>query len=222
VAEQDDELELKKRARRRLVGAVALVVLAVALLPLVMDEEAPPVARDLAIRIPATSEPRPQALNSVPAPAELKRAPAEQAGPLPDAAKPVAEVPPAPRPAEEKASAPPPPAVPPKTAEPAAPPAAPAGGGSADAQRAQAILGGRSDEVQYVLLIGAYANAANVTALTGRLADLGIKTYTETVDMPQGRRTRVRAGPFATRDAAEQALERMKRIGVAGQIAVRP
>jgi DedD protein len=33
-----------------------------------------------------------------------------------------------------------------------------------------------------------------------------------------GKKTRVRAGPFASRDAAEKALEKMKRIGVSGVI----
>ncbi|MCL2525209.1 MAG: SPOR domain-containing protein [Betaproteobacteria bacterium] len=71
------------------------------------------------------------------------------------------------------------------------------------------------------MLIGAFANEANVRNLQSKLGELGIKMYTEPLDTPQGRKTRVRAGPFASREAAEKALERMKKIGVSGVVAPR-
>ena len=52
-----------------------------------------------------------------------------------------------------------------------------------------------------------------------KLSELGLKVYTETLDSPQGKKTRVRAGPFPSRDAADKALEKMKRIGVNGVVA---
>jgi DedD protein len=55
MSENDPQLELKKRARRRLVGAAALAVLAAIVLPMVMDQapkqQAP--VQDIQIRIPA-------------------------------------------------------------------------------------------------------------------------------------------------------------------------
>ena len=54
MSENDAQLELKKRARRRLVGAAALAVLAAIVLPMVMDQapkQQP--AQDIQIRIPA-------------------------------------------------------------------------------------------------------------------------------------------------------------------------
>lgn len=230
MAEQEEDLELKKRARRRLVGAIAFALLAVALLPLVMDEEAPRVGADIAIRIPGQNEVRDTPLVATP---ENRRdaAPAQAPVNVPATdAKPEAksEVKP-----EVKVE---PPAAGPATSSTKADEAKAARSGESprpiekdnspavekDSQRVQAILDGKPDEVQYVLLIGAYANASNVTALTQKLADLGVKTYTESVSLPQGKRTRVRAGPFPTRDAAEAAQAKMKRIGVNGQIAVRP
>ncbi|HRE16792.1 MAG TPA: SPOR domain-containing protein, partial [Rhodocyclaceae bacterium] len=62
---------------------------------------------------------------------------------------------------------------------------------------------------------------ANVKNLQGKLAELGIKVFTEPLDSPQGRKIRVRAGPFASREAAESALEKMKRIGVTGVLAAK-
>jgi DedD protein len=217
VAEQDDDLELKKRARRRLVGAVAFAVLAVALLPTVMDEEPPRVGADIAIRIPGQDEPRSTPLaaapESSPTPAQGSPKPAESApaGAADDKEAPVSPA----RPEAPRTE----PAKPAETPKPAAKESSPP---AAEAHRAQAILDGAAANTEYVLLIGAYANQANVKALTAKLADLGIKTYTETVSLPQGKRTRVRAGPFASRAAAEAAQDRMKRIGVNGQLAVRP
>ena len=210
MAEQENDLELKKRARRRLVGAVAFAVLAVALLPTVMDEEPPRVASDIAIRIPGQDEARPVPLTATP---ESRPAPpVAPADPPPPSASADDDSPKAERPKVESPSS--------EKPKPAVKPAlAPA---EVDAKRAQSILEGRPNEQEYVLLIGAYANMANVTALTGKLSGLGIKTYTESVTLPQGKRTRVRAGPFENRAAAEAARDKMKRIGVSGQIAVRP
>ena len=72
-----------------------------------------------------------------------------------------------------------------------------------------------------MVLIGAFSNPANVKQLQTKIGELGIKVYTEPLDSPGGKKTRVRAGPFANRDAAEKALEKMKRIGVNGVVAAR-
>jgi DedD protein len=74
---------------------------------------------------------------------------------------------------------------------------------------------------EFVILIGAFANPANVRQLQAKLGELGIKVYTEVLASPQGNKTRVRAGPFPTRDAADKALEKMKRIGVNGVVAAK-
>jgi DedD protein len=49
----------------------------------------------------------------------------------------------------------------------------------------------------------------------------GVNTYTEVLDTPDGKKTRVRAGPFPNREAAEKALEKLKKIGVTGVVAGR-
>ncbi len=72
-----------------------------------------------------------------------------------------------------------------------------------------------------LLTLAAFSNPANVKQLQTKIGELGIKVYTEPLDSPGGKKTRVRAGPFANRDAAEKALEKMKRIGVNGVVAAR-
>lgn len=248
-----DDLELKKRARRRLVGAVAFALFAAVVLPMVMDEAPPPAGHDIELRIPGQDQ-----VTSSPL-ATGKAAPLPSSG----TAKPIAPEPPAAgKPASGAATE----AVVPATVPPAptaiassarvaeaALPAKPAGSTSegkeaartavapasksepvakkevsADARRAQAILDAQGATAMpsvteangaQVILIGAFANATNVKNLQIKLGQLGIKTYTENLESPQGRKTRVRAGPFANREAAEKALEKMKRIGVAGVVA---
>ena len=101
----------------------------------------------------------------------------------------------------------------------------PAGG---DSQRAAAILAGKHVEAaangggQFVILIGAFSNPANVKQLQTKIGELGIKVFTESLDSPEGKKTRVRAGPFPNREAAEKAAEKIKRIGVNGVVAAKP
>ena len=84
MAVQVAEEDFKRRARRRLMGAVALTLLAVIVLPLVLDKEPPP-AGPLNIQMPPSSAtpapvnpipaaPNPPAVKTVPGPA----APSEQ------------------------------------------------------------------------------------------------------------------------------------------------
>ena len=53
MANDDAQTDLKKRARRRLVGAAALALLAVIVLPMIMDPEPKPVGEDIQVRIPS-------------------------------------------------------------------------------------------------------------------------------------------------------------------------
>ncbi|MDO4593068.1 MAG: SPOR domain-containing protein, partial [Comamonadaceae bacterium] len=45
-----------------------------------------------------------------------------------------------------------------------------------------------------------------------------LKTYTQTVDTKDGKRTRVRVGPFAQRDEADKAAARIKGLGLAAAV----
>lgn len=246
MPEADAQLPLKKRARRRLVGAIALAVLAAVVLPMVMDQAPQAPVQDVQIRIPGQDQVpafAPKALAAKPA-----EAPAAKAAAAPVAEKPVA---PAVEKTAEKAAE----KAAEKTAEkPVAEPAkpvakpekkaekpaektpekpAPAKAGADDSNRAAAILSGKPAAAdasatakpaaggEHVILIGAFANPANVKQLQSKLGELGIKVYTEILDSPQGKKTRVRAGPFPSRDAADKALDKMKRIGVNGVVAAK-
>jgi len=240
MEENDVQLQLKKRARRRLVGAVAFVSVVAVVLPMVMDHEPRQTVQDVEIRIPGQDE-KPFAPKFAEAPvakpAEKPPLVEPDVKPVESDIKPTARVlevvkdKPADKPAEKPA------AKPEKTPEkPAAKPAEKVAEKTAekpvakneDAKRAAAILAGQGVEAktaakggEYLVLIGAFSNEANVKTLKTKLGEQGIKTYSEPLDTPQGKKTRVRAGPFASREAAEKALEKMQRIGVSGVISAK-
>lgn len=87
-----------------------------------------------------------------------------------------------------------------------------------EARRVQARL---KDEV-YMVPLGAFTNSDNAKQVQDKAASAGIKSYTESVKLPQGEQTRVRAGPFSSRDAAEKARDKLKSIGLeVGQVGQR-
>lgn len=237
MQEADPQLPLKKRARRRLVGAIAFVTLLAVFLPMLMDHEPRQPSQDVEIRIPGQDEkpfaPKfagPADKAAPPAAAPVAR-PAEAPKGV-EVAKPVA-VPPVekPVPVAEKPAAKPTEKPAEKPVEKPAEKAGDKASGKpavAEARRAAAILDGKPVAAapvaggEQVILIGAFANEGNVKQIKAKLGELGIRVYTEPLDSPQGKKTRVRAGPFPNREAAEKALEKMKRIGVSGVVAAKP
>ena len=144
--EQQDVETLKRRGRRRLVGAVALVLAAVIVLPMVFDPEPKSTQTPVTVRIPAENDAPPFAPKAAP-----------KAAPSP------------------------------------APQAAPA---------TQLPTG------EYVIQVGAYARPEAVIA---KLSAAKVPYYTEPM---AGNLTRVRAGPFPSREAADQALGKLKELGL--------
>jgi DedD protein len=74
---------------------------------------------------------------------------------------------------------------------------------------------------QYVVQVIALADAEKAQRLQEKIAAAGVKSYTEVVKTVKGEVTRVRAGPFATREAAEKARDQLKAIGMSGNITTR-
>lgn len=231
---QDAQTELKRRARRRLIGASALALLAVVVLPMVMDHEPRPPAQDIQVRIPSQDGGGSGSIAArllpekgpTPLPPSVETRPAVTPTPVeaPPVVKPEPKVEPK---LEVKAVAKPEPKTSPaKPEKKAVDEKKPADTGrTAEGVRAEAALSGAPAPAaaeaasQWVVQLGAYKDAANVKQLTARLKGMGVPSYTEKFDSPQGPRTRVRAGPFATKEAAEKAQVRAKAIGVSGPIA---
>ncbi len=191
---------LQRRARRRLVGAVALVLLIVIVLPLVFDREPRPITQDLVIEIPSQDSGKfaPRIQPQPPAPAEPAKAPVLEPPrvPAPEGKiEPPAKTEPAAK-AEAPAKAAPAKSEPEKSAE-------------SEARRAQAIL----ESETFVVPLGAYMNPANAKQVQSRAAAAGYKAYAEKFKGSKGEQLRVRAGPFTTRESAEQARDKLKSMG---------
>jgi DedD protein len=69
-----------------------------------------------------------------------------------------------------------------------------------------------------VVQAGAYTDAGTLREARQKVERLGLKTYTQVVESDAGRRTRVRVGPFDSRDDAEKAAARIKSAGLAASI----
>ena len=73
---------------------------------------------------------------------------------------------------------------------------------------------------RFVVQVGAFTDATAVREARSKVEKLGLKTYTQVIETPTGRRTRVRVGPFETRDEADRASVRLKATGLAAYILV--
>ena len=65
-----------------------------------------------------------------------------------------------------------------------------------------------------VVQVGAYADATKLAEARHKLEALGLKTYTQVVEVDGAKRTRVRVGPFASRADADKAAARIKSAGL--------
>jgi len=141
---------------------------------------------------------------AVPTPVASAAAAAPRAAPMPAAG-------PAPAPA---------PAL--STAAPAA--ANAASGTSADASRARALLDGQSASApsagRFVVQVGAFADPAKAQAARRKLEAAGLKTYTHVADTKEGKRTRVRLGPFDSREEADKAAAKVKGLDLPAAILI--
>lgn len=201
MADSPDATLLRRRARRRLVGAIALVVFVVVVLPLVLDQEQRPATQTLTVQIPS-----------------------QNAGPF---KTPVVPPLPAPAAASTKSES----AAPAeKSAPPAARPHASTGDSVkaastetprtqlAEARRAQALL----NDVAYFVPLGAFVNPDNARQVQDKATAAGVGSYTEKVKSRRGEQIRVRAGPFSSREAAEKAREALGSTGLTvGQVTKR-
>jgi len=234
-----EELQLKKRARRRLIGAIALVTIVAVFLPMVLDHEPRPVVQDINIQIPSpgsgtfTSKivPLPPGPSDGKSAAKSAAEPPKAEPPKSDTAAtatPPAAVAAAPeaKPAAETPAKPPAfdtEAAPPKKAEPAPKPAAkkaapkPAAK-SAPAPKAAAKPADAKSAGGFVVQVAALNDADKAKQMRDSIAASGIKSYTEVVPTVKGNVTRVRAGPFASRAEAEKMRDKLKDMGLSGNI----
>jgi DedD protein len=228
---------MRKRARHRLIGAAVLVLLGVIGFPLLFDSQPRPIAVDITIEIPdkdqvkrlkeappapsrAKAEPEADAPTTAAATEKAPATPAVSATrlssgsisatasadasakpaakpPAADAAKPQAKV------EDTKAAS--------KVADKGAQPAATSTAIPMIEER-ESDKKPAASEARFVVQVGAFADAAKAREVRLKLERAGLKTYTQVVEPKEGRRIRVRVGPFATKNDAEKAAEKIKKM----------
>ncbi len=182
----DDEVSLKRRARRRLIGAVALAVVIVVLLPMVLDSEPKLAGQDIELRIPDKNKvgefvPR---MGIPTAPVSI----------------PVSAVPSQPVVTNQVVAAP-------QEIESKIAPVKSGGKPVGDTRIENRQLTPHSG---FVVQVGAFANADTAHQWQQKLSNQNIKVYTEKV----GDKIRVRAGPYDTREAADNVYKKLEAQGL--------
>lgn len=211
----EEELQLRKRARRRLIGAIALVAVVSAVLPMVLDTDPKPTSTEVNIQIPspdAKMAPPGKQEKMAEAKTVAKAEPAkeEKAAEAPVAA-PVPEERPAPK-ATEK--------VPEKDAAEKVPEKkAPEKKAAEKASEAAADKPVKPKPGTFYIQVAALAEAEKARAVQEKIAAAGVRAYTVIVTSGGVKMTRVRAGPFATHEEAERARSQLVLIGLDGKVA---
>ena len=203
-ASEDD---LKRRARRRLIGAVALTLLAVIALPLMMEDEPPPAAK-LEVRMPVNGK-TPDFVPIAPPPVtppvaavapETPNAPSRPSEPTPGQTDAPAAGIRTPKVEVEK----PKPAVESEVKKPAKPNLPLKDESKTTVEKSTA----------FVVQLGAFSDASKTQELKQQVDGLGMSSYTD----KSGALTRLRVGPFTSREAASAAAAKLELAGMHGQV----
>ena len=236
--------DLRRRARRRLVGAIVLALAAAVFVPMLLESDPKPLGEDVSVRIPPVddgkfvnrlndpgkaspgkaavpkSDARPDAkpeMKAEPSRPEASKAEPPKVEP-PKLEPPKAEAPKAEAPkAETVAAAPATAATSPKPAPSPAPPATPA---PAVAAASNAPPTHSEPPLSgFSVQLAAFSDDKGANSLTNKLKKAGYPAYTEPLVTTKGTLWRVRVGPYASRDAAASSRDKLKGDGYSGIVA---
>ena len=224
---------VRRRARHRLIGAVVLVLLAVVGFPLMFDTQPRPVAVDTPILIPdrpsnaplkVTQAPPAQANPAKPLLHDAKTLPVQEGLDAKEEVVQTGKPAPADEPNPLQEPAPKPPVVkdevkpaPSKTDNPES-----ADKSKDDGNKARAWLEGKPPAAggeRHVVQVGAFSDQAKVREVRRKLEQAGLITFTQTVDGKDGKSTtRVRLGPFSSRQEAEKAAAKVRKLDLSAAV----
>ncbi len=195
----DDELNIRRRARRRLIGAIALTLAVVVILPMVLDSEPKPSQPDIDLRIP-DPEKIGEYVTSVAIPEKST---------LPPVAEPAVEtteVGMATDSSDNNATLAKPETVSGKLPNPKLANPKIVAENKITPEKPASTPGAES----YVAQVGAYSNASTAKSELNLLKSWGFKAYTE----KSGDTIRVRIGPYTEREKAEKVGKMLEKHGL--------
>ena len=196
----DQELNLKKRARRRLVGAIALVLLMIIVLPMILKDRAATSPQDkITISLPGEQQ---TVIPAAPNDFDSSIVPAEPSTTATtETSEPTVATP----------------------AEPIVDPEATV----AKPEKQELVKQTPTKETSkskdeathhFYVQIGVFSDEANVKQLRDKLSDLGYKSQTEKIDTLKGKKIRLRTQLFTDRNEAAIALQNIKDAGLTGMV----
>lgn len=200
----NEELNLKKRARRRLVGAIALVMLMIIVLPMILQDRASLAPQDvITITMPEVHDSVTNTDQSASAtPLDESQTPglpivAEEPS-IPDLVLDEATV-------SDKAVS--------KNSEV---------GNENVTKLAEPKLEGnkmqQKDNDSFAIQVGVYSDATNVKQLQAKLKETGFTSETEKISTIKGEKIRLKVGNYHTRQEAANALVKLKASGISGMV----
>lgn len=224
------ELEIKRRGRRRLIGAVTIGLLAIVFLPMIFDSEpgrnkspTKSGSQEISIQIPPKEGlpplPAPSTASTI-APSVTSAAPKAPSAAAPTPAPPLASV----APVEQKPATV---SIPAPTPEPAPKVAAkvePAKSEKPEKKPEPVAAPPKATEAKaeikqgFVVQVGAFKDVENTKQIVAQARTAKLPVYTDTVATANGTVTRVRVGPFLTKQKADAALAQLKLSGSDGKI----
>jgi DedD protein len=196
---------LRRRARHRLIGASVLVVLAVIVFPLLFDTQPRPVAVDIAVDIPDRAAAKPLVDTSKQKPLSAAAGLDAKEEVVPET-KPKVDV--KPEVAVAATSA---------TATVAMTPQAPVTPEAAKVEP-KADTNSKDTGARFVVQAGTFSDEAKLREVRSKLEKAGITTYTQVIEGKDGRRVRVRVGPFNKRDDADKMANKIKQLQLQPQV----
>jgi DedD protein len=241
----DPALPEKRRARRRLIGAIALVLAAIIGLPMIFDSEPKPFSDEIAIQIPARDAPvTRQSAPSLP-PLELSpptnRVVEKPSAPIaPDS--PIAPKIDTPAPVVKNNVAEPVQAEKEVKKEVAPKESSKENTKEITKEKAKDKVNDKSNNkasnktdstkqsdskntksnrdlpIRYVLQVAAVENKAKADDMQEKLKKAGIKSYTQKIPTSAGDRIRIRVGPFVNKEEAEKMRARLRKLGLNGSL----
>ncbi len=221
---------MRRRAKHRLIGATVLVLLGVLGFPLLFDKQPRPISVDIPIEIPDKSKAKPltipQPLGAPVGQTEIvapvaSDAPGKAQSAAPTAGEKLTAAPALIMPESAKVVAV---AEPQSSGKPAEKPVL----GVArlvENTKAEALPQSQAvekvagvNESRFVVQVGAYSDVARAREVRLKVEHVGLKTYTQLVETKDGRRIRVRVGPFASKAEADKAAEKIKKLDLPAAI----
>jgi DedD protein len=211
-SKDEQELQFKKRARRRLVGSIALVVLMLIILPMVLEDRTSQGSKDplnVSMAVDPSenmaSQHEPLATdNGLSTEAQIPPAISEPVQGLvsqeiPEQVSPVNPVPDVKNNANQSA-----PEV--KPVSEVKTPEAPN-----KAVNDKSL--GEKSTAHYFIKVGVFSDANNVKKIQAKLSGASLKSYTESIDGKNGKSTRLIVGDYPTKSEAEKKLSKVKSLG---------